>query len=187
MAVVRKLRLLGAELHGAIRTGGASPAWAAKRGLQGQTPGPNRARPGGDAGTCAGDPAAWKRDMAVETSASQRPRARHSADQPRRRITTNVSAGCSTSPKLEKQTLQRGHPVAAAIRTPRFIAPHRRTARAERYGQTPSSQRGRHLSATPSTPVYAPGRAKRQRLSVTDPIEGTAASSGRGHAATTRL
>jgi hypothetical protein len=81
-------------------------------------------------------------------------------------------AGRSTSPKLAKHALQKGCPVAAAIRTPRFIAPHRRAARAERYGQTQSSQRGRHLSATPWTPVYAPGRAKRQCHSVTDPIAG---------------
>jgi hypothetical protein len=68
--------------------------------------------------------------------------------------------------------LNGGYPVAAAIRTPWFIAPHRGAARAERYGQAQSSQRVRHLSATPWTPVYAPGRAKRQRHSVTDSIAG---------------
>ena len=64
-----------------------------------------------------------------------------------------MSAGRSTSPKLEKHAPQKGYPVAAAIRTPRFIAPHRRAAHAGRAGQAQSSQRVRHLSATPWTPV----------------------------------
>jgi hypothetical protein len=54
----------------------------------------------------------------------------------------------------------------------RATPPHRRAAHAERYGQAQSSQRVRHLSATPWTPVYAPDRAKGRRRSVTDPIAG---------------
>jgi len=190
MAVVRKLRLLGAQLHGAFRTGGASPAmtgacaWAAKRGLKGQTPGPNRARPRGR--TQAVAPAIP--GPATETWPTRRPPHddRVPAIPP---ISRDVaSPGLCWPAATYRQSwrstrLNGGYPVAAEIRTPRFIAPHRRAARAERYGQAQSSQRVRHLSATLWTPVYAPGRAKRQRRSVTDRSRGTAPSSGRGHAA----
>jgi len=46
--------------------------------------------------------------MAVETSALHRPRTRHSGNQLLRRITTNVLAGGSTSPKLEKHPPYKG-------------------------------------------------------------------------------
>ncbi len=187
--MVRKLRLLGAQLHGAFRTGGASPAMTGAWHLGGEAgvEGPDaRPKPRATEGvTQAVAPAIP--GPGRETWPTRRPPHddRVPAIPPISRDVASPGLCWPAEPIAEagEARATKGYPVAAAIRTPRFIAPHRRAARAERYGQAQSSQRVRHLSATLWTPVYASGRAKRQRRSVTDRSRGTAPSSGRGHAA----
>ncbi len=176
--MVRKLRLLGAELHGAIRTGGASPAMtgAQRLGGEAEVAGPDvRPKPRATEGvTQAVAPAIT--GPARETGPPRRPP--HNDSVPAiQRISRDVPSPGLCWPAAAHRSSWRGtRSKGVVLSAPQSAHPgssHLTAAQPalnDTASRHPASVFGYLSAATPWTPVSASGRAKRQRHSVTDPI-----------------